>query len=155
MKQTLLTLVLLVTVAFGAVTPAIAHEADCPYCKMKLVQNTKEMDNEVVVKIGNKRIEYRCIFCVLKDQKKFTGDLTVYAPSETVGKPVILKRTAGKWSTLEGTVFLNAFKKHAECAELSRTFSSKAAFDKYVTKNEIANAKALTLEEMLKEVAKK
>ncbi|MBX3110196.1 MAG: hypothetical protein KF743_13535 [Fimbriimonadaceae bacterium] len=140
--------------AMGMTSIASAHEADCPYCKLKLVQNTKEQDNEVVVKVGNKRIEYRCLYCVIKDQKRYKGDLVVYSPSEKVGEPVILKRTAGKWSAPEGATFLNAFKKHGDCAALSRAFSSKSAFEAYLKKNPSAGAKPLTLDQFLAEVAK-
>jgi len=155
MKNIILASAILAFGTFGTVSPAFAHEADCPYCKIKLVQNTKDQDNEVVVKFGNKKIEYRCIYCVLADEKKLTGDLIVYAPSESVGKPIILKRTNGTWSAPEGTVFLNAFRRHRECAGNSRTFTSKSAFDKYVAANNVSNAKALTLKEMLTEAAKK
>ncbi|KAA0237220.1 hypothetical protein FBQ96_15025 [Nitrospirales bacterium NOB] len=140
--------------ALGLSTIASAHEGDCPYCKMKLVQNTKEQDNEVVLKTGNKRIEYRCMYCVIKDQGRYQSDLIVYAPSEKVGEPVVLKRTGGKWTAPEGTVFLNTFKKHADCAALSRAFSSKAAFDAYVAKHKVEGAKALTLAEFIAAVAK-
>ncbi|MBX3117968.1 MAG: hypothetical protein KF784_02810 [Fimbriimonadaceae bacterium] len=133
---------------------ASAHEADCPYCKLKIVQNTKEQDNEVVLKMGNKRIEYRCVYCVFKDQGRYKSDLVVYAPSEKIGEPVVLKRTNGKWSAPESTVFLNTFKKHADCSELSRAFSSRKAFDKYVEVNAVKDAKALTLEELIAIVAK-
>ena len=47
-------LALLSTVGMPAVS--LGHEGDCPYCKMPLVQNSKDHDNEVVVKFGNKRI---------------------------------------------------------------------------------------------------
>ncbi len=133
---------------------AVSHEGDCPYCKMPLVQNTKDQDNEVVVKFGNKRIEYRCVYCVVKDQKRYKSDLIVYAPSEKVGEPVVLKRTEGKWSAPEGAVFLNTFKKHSDCAELSRAFSSKAAFEKYVADKKILDAKPLTLAEFIELVTK-
>lgn len=155
MKNIILASAILAFGTFGTVSPAFAHEADCPYCKIKLVQNTKDQDNEVVVKFGNKKIEYRCVYCVFADQAKLKGDLVVYAPSEAAGKPVIIKRTNGTWSAPEGTVFLNTFRRHKDCAELSRTFSSKSAFDKYVSANKVSNAKALTLKEMLAEVAKK
>jgi hypothetical protein len=145
-------LILLLTICLGIT--AIAHEGNCPFCKMPLVQNTDKLDNEVVVKFGNKRIEYRCLYCIIKDQSRYKNDLVVYAPSEKIGEPVILKRTAGKWSAPEGAVFLNTFRKHAQCAELSRAFSSKAAFEKYVLDNKVADAKPLTLEELLALVAK-
>lgn len=147
-------LLTIVVLAVGFVFSAAAHEADCPFCKLKLVQNTKEQDNEVVLKMGNKRIEYRCITCVIKDQGRYKGDLIVYAPSEKVGEPVVLKRTAGKWSAPEGAVFLNSFKKHIDCAALSRAFSSREAFDAYVKAKGQPDAKALTLEEFIASTAK-
>lgn len=138
----------------GMSSMAMAHEGDCPYCKLKLVQNTKDQDNEVVLKVGNKRIEYRCLYCVIKDQKRYKGDLVVYAPSEKKGEPIILKRTAGKWTAPEGTVFMNSFKKHADCSALSRAFSSKAALNKYASANGHTGVKALTLAEFIEAVAK-
>lgn len=138
----------------GVAASSAAHEGDCPYCKMKLVQNTKDQDNEVVMKTGNKRIEYRCVYCVVKDQGRYKGDLVVYAPSEKVGEPVVLKRTAGKWTGPEGAVFLNTFKKHADCSELSRAFSKKEAFDAYVKKHNADGAKALSLDEFVQLVVK-
>lgn len=145
---------LAVLVMLGLAPVARAHEGDCPYCKLKLVQNTKDQDNEVVLKTGNKRIEYRCLFCVIKDQGRYKGDLVVYAPSEKVGEPVILKRTAGKWSAPEGAVFLNTFKSHNDCSALSRAFSNRAAFDKYIHANGQHDAKALTLDELIAVITK-
>ena len=91
---------------------------------------------------------------MIKDQKRFKSDLIVYAPSEKVGEPVVLKRIDGKWSAPEGAVFLNTFKKHSECAELSRAFSSKAAYEKYVADKKIIDAKPLSLSEFLDMVMK-
>ena len=137
----------------GMSSVALAHEGDCPYCKLKIVQNTKEQDNEVVLKAGNKKIEYRCLYCVVKDQKRYKGDIVVYAPSEKVGKPVVLKRTGGKWTAPEGAVFLNTFKKHADCSMLSRAFSNKAAFEAYAKKHD-ATAKSMTFTELAAAVSK-
>ncbi len=128
---------------------ALGHEGKCPLCKLDLVQNTDSLDYEVVVKVGNKKIEYRCIYCVFGDQKRYKTDLVVYAPSEKPGEPVVLKRTAGVWSAPDSTVFLNSFAKHKTCATESRTFSSQHAFDRYVAKRAITDAVALTLDEML------
>ncbi len=152
LSKTLALLAVLGTVGLSSM--AMAHEGFCPYCKLKLIQNTKEQDNEVVLKTGNKRIEYRCMYCVIKDQGRYKSDLVVYAPSEKVGEPVVLKRTAGKWTAPEGAVFLNTFKKHADCSALSRAFSTKSAFDAYVAKHKIDGAKALTLAEFAEAVAK-
>jgi hypothetical protein len=140
--------------AIGISAVAGAHDADCPYCKLKLVQNTKDEDNEVVLKYGNKRIEYRCMYCVMKDQGRYKSDLVVYAPSEKIGEPVVLKRTDGKWTAPSGTVFLNTFMKHMNCAELSRAFTTKDAFSVYAKKHGAETAKALALDEFLALVAK-
>jgi hypothetical protein len=147
--KAILYFVILSLVAF-----AFAHEGDCPYCKLPLIQNTETADNEVVVKFGNKRIEYRCVSCVIKDQARYKMDLVVYAPSEKVGEPVVLKRTAGKWSAPEKAVFLYEVTKHAECATLARAFSSKDAFAVYVAKTPKPDAKPLTLDEFVKLAAK-
>ena len=155
LKQLRHSLALLAAVgAMGLTSIASAHDANCPYCKLKLVQSTKDQDNEVVLKFGNKRIEYRCMYCVIKDQKHYKGDLIVYAPSEKLGEPVILKRIDGKWTVPEGTVFINTFKKHVDCSLLSRAFINKAGFDAYVKSHGISDAKALTLDELSEAVAK-
>jgi len=152
MKQMIQSLLLLGVVGIAASSPA--HEGDCPYCKLKLVQNTKDQDNEVVLKFGNKRIEYRCVYCVIKDQGRYKGDLVVYAPSEKVGDPVVLRRSEGKWTSPAGSVFLNTFTKHANCAELSRAFSTKDAFVDYAKKHGAESAKPLNLEEFIAVVTK-
>ncbi len=154
---------LLLTLALFVPTLALAHEIPCPLCGMKVVQATKIQDNEVVLRFGKKRIEYRCVYCALADAKKYDGDLFVYAPSETKGKPVILARTAGKWGVVEakdgklapkeGAVFLNAFDSHKDCAALSRAFHDRAGFDAYKAKAK--DAKPLTLDEMLQKAAVK
>lgn len=144
--------------------PAMAtlHEVPCPVCGLKVVQATKEQDNEVVLRYGKKKIEYRCVFCALSDAKKYADDLVIYAPSEKKGEPVILQRTGGKWSAVkaldgklvpeEGAVFVNGFKNHDECAMLSRAFHSKAAFEKYAAKIRAKDLKPLTLDEMVAKV---
>ena len=151
-NKSMVILAVLCAVGFSAL--AGAHDADCPYCKLKLAQNTKDQDNEVVLKFGNKRIEYRCMYCVMKDQGRYKSDLVVYAPSEKVGEPVVLKRTDGKWSAPDGTVFINTFMKHMNCAELSRAFTTKDAFGDYAKKHGAEAAKPLSLTEFLALVAK-
>lgn len=136
-------------------TTGKAHEAECPFCKLALVQNTDKIDNEVVLMYGNKKIEYRCIYCVFADQGRYKGDLMVHAPSETKGAPVIIKRTGDKWTAPDSTVFLNQFKRHKNCASHSRAFTSKAAFDAYVKANNIVDATAHTLAQEIAEVAKR
>src|SRR3954452_4708627 len=61
----------------AAVRPAIAHEAMCPVCKLDVPQDTERQDNEVAIRAGRKRVEYRCVFCALSDAKSFPGEITV------------------------------------------------------------------------------
>ena len=131
--------------------PAFAHDTDCPYCKLKVVQDTREQDNEVVLRYGRKRIEYRCVFCALTEANKYKGDLTVLAPSEKKGLPIEILRTGDKWTAPEGTVFVAVKNSHKVCQTTYRAFTTRAAFAAHVQKNQdlLKDAKPLTLAEML------
>ena len=134
--------------------PAMAHDADCPYCKLKVTQDTKEQDNEVPLRYGRKRIEYKCVFCAIADTNNGAykdGDVTILAPSETKGKPVPVTRKGGKWSAPEGSVFVGVKASHRHCQTTYRAFTSKAAFEAHVKKNGalLKNAKPLTLDELV------
>lgn len=150
-----LAIVLISILALSTPRAVLAHEAPCPYCKLTLTQNTDKIDNEVAVLYGNKRIEYRCVYCAFADQGRYKGDLTIKAPGEKKGVSVILKRTGDKWSAPDSTVFLSSFRRHKTCAVESRVFSSRSAFDAYVKENGITDAKPLTLADELADVAKK
>lgn len=132
-----------------SMAPAMAHEGECPYCQMSLTQDTATQDNEVALKYGRKRIEYKCVYCAFAEAKSEfpKGDLTINAPSEKKGKPVIIKRTGGKWSALPATAaFVGADKaKHRVCQTQYRAFTSKAAAQAYATKN---GGKVMTLGQM-------
>jgi hypothetical protein len=133
--------------------PAMAHEAPCPYCKLILVQDTPQLDNEVVLRYGRKRIEYRCVFCALAQTKsQYQGDLTILAPSELKGKPVTLARKDGKWSvTPETAVFVGEKVDHRQCSIGYRALSSRAAFDAWVKRNQplLGSATPKTLDQMV------
>jgi hypothetical protein len=74
-------LLLSVGVAGGAAVRA--HETDCPRCKLPVVQDTATRDNEVALRYGRKRIEYRCVACALAEARtEYKNDLTILAPSE-------------------------------------------------------------------------
>src|SRR5688500_20248570 len=92
-----------VSLSAGVLRPADAHEAKCPVCKLDVVQDTEKLDNEVALKSGRKRIEYRSVVCALTDAKTYTGDLTILAPSEIKSKPVLLSRQEGKWLVMPET----------------------------------------------------
>lgn len=139
-----------------SVRPARAHEAQCPVCKLDVVQDTAALDHEVALRSGRKRIEYRCIYCALHDAKSFTGDVTILAPSELKGKPVVLSRKEGVWSALPATaVFVGQKVDHRSCQLGYRALTGQPAFEKWVHANPelLSGAKPLSLSQML-DVAK-
>ncbi len=140
--------------AVGTVKPALAHEANCPLCAMPVVQDTATTDNEVALKFGRKRIEYRCVFCALSEAQTDykNGDVTIYAPSEKKGEPIAIKRVGGKWSAPEGTLFAAQKATHKVCPITYRAFASQAGFAAWVKAHPEQfgkDAKPQTLEAML------
>ena len=151
-------------VAFAALTLtagiacAFAHEAPCPYCKLKITQDTATQNNETVLRMGRKRIEYKCVYCATADanNKYKDADVTILAPSEKKGQPVEITRTAGKWNAPEGAVFVGVKASHKICQTTYRAFTNKAGYDTYVAANkaQLAGAKPLTLDQILVVAAK-
>lgn len=137
----------------GTATPALAHETKCPYCKLDVVQDTETQDNEVILRYGNKRIEYRCVLCAIAQAKtKYKTDVTILAPSTTKGKPVVIKRTNGEWTTEQpDAVFVHVKGSHAECEIRYRALLNKEEFDKYVAANAtlLKDAKPLSLKDIV------
>lgn len=134
--------------------PALAHETPCPYCKIKVTQDTATQDNEVALRYGRKRIEYKCVWCAIADTnngKYKDSDLTILAPSEKKGLPIEIMRMGGKWMAPKGTVFLGVKASHQICQNTYRAFTNKAAFDAYVQKNQaiVKGATPLTLDQMV------
>lgn len=114
---------------------ASAHEADCPYCDRAITQDTATQDNETVLKYGKKRIEYKCVYCAVSEaQTEYSkGDLSIAAPSEKKGAPVLIKRVDGKWSAPSGVVFVADMPlKHKTCQVTARAFTSKSAAESYI-----------------------
>ena len=138
-----------------SVASVLAHEASCPLCGMAITQDTPTQDNEVALKIGRKRIEYKCVFCALAEAKtEYKGDLSISAPSEKKGEPVMLKRSDDKWTALPATAYFVSRDplKHKMCDVQARAFTTQAAAQAYIDahKDELADAKPLTLDEMIK-----
>lgn len=135
------------------VTPAFAHEAPCPFCGQAITQDTKEQDNEVVLKSGRKRIEYKCVYCALAEaHSDYKGDVTILAPSEKKGEPIRIERKEGKWAaSTEGIRFIAQKGSHKVCQMLYRAFKTEDAAKAYVAKHKehSVDAKTLTLEQML------
>ena len=138
----------LITV-IGLTTTALAHEAPCPLCGQTITQDTKDQDNEVVLKSGRKRIEYKCVYCALAEaHSDFKGDLTILAPSEKKGEPIKVERKDGKWRALPETAYFVSSEKmkHKVCQEQARAFTTKSSAEAYAKKS---GAKVLTLAQML------
>lgn len=132
---------------------ARAHEAKCPFCEQDVVQNTPEQDNEVALRYGRKRIEYRCVMCAIADAKTYDGDITILAPTEIKAKPALIHRENGAWrSEPENLVFLGERVKHRHCQIGYRAFTTRTAMDAHVKKNKVIlkEGKPLTLAEMVK-----
>lgn len=130
---------LIAAVVFAASTlpiaSSMAHEADCPYCDHAITQDTPTQDNETVLKYGRKRIEYKCVYCAVAEAKTEypKGDLSIAAPSEKKGAPVIIKRVDGNWSAPAGAVFVSNMPiKHKTCQVTARAFTSKSAAQSYI-----------------------
>ena len=144
---------LLLAIAFTTIGQVSAHEAKCPFCELDVVQDTAQQDNEVALRYGKKRIEYRCVMCAIADaSKQYEGDLAILTPTEIKGKRAVIARTAGQWTSQpEGLVFVGEQVKHRHCQLGYRAFTTKAAFDAHVQKNKaiIRNAKPLTLAQMV------
>ncbi len=131
----------------------MAHEAPCPYCAQAITQDTDTQDNEVTLKFGRKRVEYKCVFCALAEAKTdYKGDLSILAPSEIKGEPIKLQRTDGKWtSSAEGVHFVAQKANHKVCQYTYRAFTTEDAAKTYIEKNKalLPDAKPLTLDQML------
>lgn len=144
--------ILSILLAAGLAGTGRAHEAKCPHCEAAVVQDTPEQDNEVALKYGKKRIEYRCVMCAIADaEKSYKGDLKILAPSDVKGKPVEISRIEGKWSAPESTVFIGHKIKHRYCDRGYRAFTTVAAFNAHVKKYKVQlkDAKPVTLAEIV------
>ena len=132
---------------------AYAHQAKCPFCEQDVVQDTADQDNEVALRYGKKRIEYRCVMCAIADSKNYKGDVTVISPTEIMGKPALIARKNGQWtSEPQGLIFIGEKVKHRHCQLGYRAFMTKSAFDEHVKMNKaiVHEAKPMTLDDMVK-----
>lgn len=134
------------------VQQAAAHEGKCPVCKLDVVQDTDKLDNEVALKSGRKRIEYRCVACALQDSATYGGDLLILAPSEVKGKPVTLARKNGKWTTApESAVFIAHKVGHKSCQLGYRALTNREALPRWVQAHQELpkDARTVSLAELL------
>ncbi len=134
---------------------ASAHVAPCSYCDRTITQDTATQDNEVALKFGRKRIEYKCVYCALAEaQSDYKGDLSILAPSEKKGEPIVLQRQSNKWSasTPSAVFVLNEPLQHKVCNVQARAFTSKTAAQSYVAaqKTQFPQAQILSLDAFVK-----
>lgn len=125
------------------IASASAHEAECPYCDRAITQDTATQDNETFLKYGKKRIAYKCVYCAVSDARTEypKGDLSIVAPSEKKGAPVIVKRVGGKWSAPAGVVFVaNMPLKHKTCQVMARAFTNKSAANSYIKAKKLSTS---------------
>jgi len=74
---------------------------------------------------------------VAEANSEYKGDLSISAPSEKKGNPVVLKRTGGKWMAMPMTaafVMPLGKVKHRTCQTQARAFRTKAAAQAYAAK---------------------
>lgn len=142
------------TIAVPFASPVWAHEADCPVCSLPVVQDTDKQDNEVKLRYGRKRIEYRCVYCAMSDAQSELkdGEIAIAAPSEKKGQPLVIKRVNGKWSAPEGAVFAAKKANHRVCQVTYRAFHSQAGFNAWVKAHPDQfdkDSKPVTLEQLV------
>ena len=151
-RRTFLALAAVLAASTLAPNFASAHEANCPYCDQPITQDTPTQDNEVVLKYGRKRIEYKCVYCALSEaQTEYSnGDVTIAAPSEKKGDPVILKRAGGHWSAASGAAYFVAQTpiKHRTCQATARAFRTKSAAQNYIKAHNL-KAQPITLAQLV------
>ena len=125
----------------------------CPYCNLAVLKNEPTLDNTVAMRHGPNRIEYRCVYCAVAqaNSDKYKGDVTILAPSEVKGKPVLLTRKGDKWSAKPATAVFVAEKAHHRYCQITyRALTGKPGFDAYVKKNaRVRTAKPLTLAQLV------
>lgn len=133
-RRHILVALLLAPVAALLTNPILAHDADCPLCSLPVVQDTADQDNEVKVRYGRKRIEYRCVYCALSEahSELTEGDVTIAAPSEKKGEAIVIKRVSGQWSAPQGVLFAAKKTSHRVCPITYRAFSSRAGFEAWI-----------------------
>ena len=136
--RTRLTLLIIPLATLLAGRPAHASDAKCPYCKLAVLDDSGEMDNRVTLTQGARRIEYRCVFCAIaKAKSEIKGNLTIIAPSEVKGRPVIIHRKDGIWSSAPANaVFVAEKGNHRVCQLTYRAFTSPASLAAHVRKNQ-------------------
>lgn len=126
-------LALMVFTAFMTSIPAQAANKMCPYCAMPLGAPA----TQVWLQSGSKKVAYRCVFCAVAEAKtEYKGNLSVTAPTENSRKPLIIKRTGGRWSlNQKSAAFVGKDVTHKYCPTVHHAFTSSAAAKRYIAQH--------------------
>lgn len=92
----------------------------------------------------------RCLMCARDMAAETPGRAIIRAATEDDNKLlVMISDEEGNWtSNIKDVVFLEKFGEHPECSTWSRAFTSKAAFDKFITETpELEGTTPMTLKE--------
>lgn len=130
--------------AFMTSIPAQAANRMCPYCAMPLGAPS----TQVWLRSGSKRVAYRCVYCAVSEAKtEYKGNLSIQAPTENSKKPLIIKRTGGRWSVnIKGASFVGNMKvSHKSCPTSEHAFTSSAAAKKYIAQHKSALGKSMLM----------
>ena len=136
-------------VAFCGAT-ASAHGVECAYCEIDVAPA-----DVVTMTHAGKVHKYKCIYCALDEaQGEYkSGNVVVTSPSEKKGKPVVIRRVAGKWISPAGATFVGPAKlRHPICHIQYRAFTSRAAAQAHIAKNKkvLGDVKPLSFAQVLK-----
>jgi hypothetical protein len=123
--------------------------ADCHHCSMPLPEGDNAWRTATVSAEGW-TMRVRCALCARDMAAQSKGRAILHIPTEDPARTLVLiSDERGNLSTdLTGVVFLEADGGHPKCADWSRAFTSRAAFDAYLKAHpEYAGARPLTLAE--------
>lgn len=137
-------LALMTFTAFMTSIPAQAANKMCPYCAMPMGAPS----TQVWLQSGSKKVAYRCVFCAVAEAKtEYKGNLSIQAPTENSKKPLIIKRTGGRWSlNQKSAAFVGKNISHKNCPTGYHAFTSSAAAKRYIAQHKslLAGSSAMT-----------
>lgn len=131
--------------------------ADCAHCSMPLPEG-EEAWRAATVTAEGWSMRVRCSLCARDMALQARGRAILRIPTEDPWRRLVLiSDERGYWeTTTPEAVFLEEENGHAGCADWSRAFTSRAAFDGYVRANpRYASARPLTLAEWSEREGKK
>jgi hypothetical protein len=124
--------------------------SECAHCSISLPD---EGPWGATVSAEGWTMTVRCMMCARDMAAETPGRAIIRAATEDDNRLlVMISDEEGNWtSNIKGIVFLEEFGEHPNCSVWSRVFTSRSAFDRFIsTVPELKGAKALSLEEWSK-----